>query len=65
VSFSGGLVDSNRFDGEVSEDVVSSTNPAQGYAHLVYERPNFYYVASGIGSILPDLALSIRCWRHS
>jgi len=42
VSLSGGLVDSNRFDGPVSQDVIVSTKPAQGYAHLVYERPNFY-----------------------
>lgn len=42
VSFSGGLVDSNRFDGTVSQDVALSTKPSQGYAHLVYERPNFY-----------------------
>jgi iron complex outermembrane receptor protein len=42
VSLSGGLVDSNRFDGNISQDVVGSNKPSQGYAHLVYERPNFY-----------------------
>jgi iron complex outermembrane receptor protein len=42
VSLSGGLVDSNRFDGPVTQDTIVSSKPAQGYAHLVYERPNFY-----------------------
>ncbi|HJR76655.1 MAG TPA: TonB-dependent receptor [Nitrospiraceae bacterium] len=42
IRFSGGLVDANRFDGPITQDTVSSTKPAQGYAHLVYERPNFY-----------------------
>jgi iron complex outermembrane receptor protein len=63
VSFSGGLVDSNRFDGPISEDTSSSLKPAQGYAHLVYERPNFYvrgfwnrFDASGIRGFNPLLA---------
>ncbi len=63
VSFSGGLVDSNRFDGVVTQDSVSSSKPAQGYAHLVYERPNFYvrgfwnrYNDSGVAAFNPILA---------
>lgn len=63
VRFSGGLVDSNRFDGAVSQDTVSSTKPAQGYAHLIYERPNFYvrgfwnrYNDSGVTLFNPLLA---------
>ena len=42
LSLSGGLVDSNKFDGTLSQDALLSTRPTQGYAHLVYERPNFY-----------------------
>jgi iron complex outermembrane recepter protein len=39
---SGGLVDANRFDGPlVGAAVVGSTN-VQGYANVVYERPNFF-----------------------
>ena len=41
-SLSGGLVDSNRFNYSVSQDTVSSHQPGQGYAHLVYEQRNFY-----------------------
>ena len=39
---SGGLVDANRFDGLISQDTVSSTELAQGYTHVAYERPGFY-----------------------
>jgi iron complex outermembrane receptor protein len=63
LSFSGGLVDSNRFDGPISEDTISSITPAQGYMHLVYERPNFYvrgywnrYDNSGVASFNQILA---------
>jgi iron complex outermembrane receptor protein len=63
VRFSGGLVDANRFDGPVAEDVLVSNRPAQGYAHLVYERPKFYvrgfwnrYDASGVQTFNPLLA---------
>lgn len=38
----GGLVDSNRFDGPLTQDTVVSSKPSQGHVHLVYERPNFY-----------------------
>ena len=39
---SGGLVDSNRFDGP-SEPILSlSPMPALGYAHALYERQNFF-----------------------
>lgn len=39
--FSGGLVDANRFDGALSEDVVQADLPAQGYANLAYEHGRF------------------------
>ena len=39
---SGGLVDSNRFEGPTGEINNSQGTPAQGYAHAVYERPNFF-----------------------
>ncbi|HEY3473598.1 MAG TPA: TonB-dependent receptor, partial [Anaerolineales bacterium] len=38
----GGLVDSNHFDGQFSEETLSSSRPAQGYANVGYERPNFF-----------------------
>ncbi len=43
LSFSGGLVDANNFDGPVLADASPSQTPAQGYANLVYERPNFFF----------------------
>ncbi len=39
---SGGLVDSNRFDGPLTEISVNAGAPTQGYANLAYERPNFF-----------------------
>jgi len=42
LSFSGGLVDVNRFDGLVVETVVGTGVPALGHAHAAYERPNFF-----------------------
>lgn len=42
LKISGGLVDSNRFEGPASEITTSQGKPAQGYAHVVYERPNFF-----------------------
>lgn len=41
LSVSGGLVDMNPFDGQTSQDTVSSGQPAQGYANVTYERPDF------------------------
>ena len=41
VSISGGLADANRFDGNITEISSSSSQLAQKYAHVVYERPNF------------------------
>jgi iron complex outermembrane receptor protein len=38
---SGGLVDADRFDGALSEDVVQADLPAQGYANLAYEHGRF------------------------
>ena len=37
--FSGGLVDSNRYDGDLGDVGISSTRPTQGYANVAYERP--------------------------
>jgi len=42
LSFSGGLVNVNRFDGLVADVAVKTGVPDLGYAHAVYERPNFY-----------------------
>ena len=42
IHFSGGLVDVNRFDGTVTNVSSLAETPALGYAHIVYERPNFY-----------------------
>ena len=41
LSFSGGLVDVNHFDGHVTDVVVQTGVPALGYAQAGYERPNF------------------------
>lgn len=38
----GGLVDSNRFDGQISQDTVTSQKPQQGYTYVGYEAPNFF-----------------------
>ena len=42
LKISGGLVDSNRFEGPASEITTANSSPTQGYAHVVYERPNFF-----------------------
>lgn len=42
VSVSGGLVDANRFDGLFIESSLGRSTPSQGYANIVYERPNFF-----------------------
>ncbi|HSL02048.1 MAG TPA: TonB-dependent receptor [Nitrospiraceae bacterium] len=42
LKISGGLVDSNRFEGPTTELTTSQGTPAQGYAHVVYERPNVF-----------------------
>jgi outer membrane receptor for ferrienterochelin and colicin len=39
---SGGLVDSNHFDGPLQNITLNTTTPALGYAHAVYERRNFF-----------------------
>ena len=41
LSFSGGLVDTSTFDGFVTDAAVKTGAPALGYAHAVYDRPNF------------------------
>jgi iron complex outermembrane receptor protein len=40
VHLAGGLVDSNRFDGPLSEVTAPAETPAQGYADIGYERRN-------------------------
>jgi iron complex outermembrane recepter protein len=42
LKISGGLVDSNRFEGPANEITTSQGKPTQGYAHVVYERPNLF-----------------------
>jgi iron complex outermembrane recepter protein len=42
LKLSGGLVDSNRLEGPVGEIVTTQGTPAQGFAHVVYERPNIF-----------------------
>jgi iron complex outermembrane receptor protein len=42
VLLSGGLVDVNRFDGPLTSVTINMDTPALGYAHAVYERPNFF-----------------------
>ena len=42
LSFSGGLVDMNRFDGLVTDSAVQTGVPSLSYAHAVYDRPNFF-----------------------
>ena len=42
LSLSGGLVDSNRYDGPFVDVVNVSQKPSIGYANLGYERPNFF-----------------------
>lgn len=45
LTFAGGLVDVNRFDGLVTETVVQTSAPGFSYAHAGYERPNFFVQA--------------------
>jgi len=45
VLLSGGLVDVNRYDGPVTSASINMDTPALGYAHAVYERPNFFFRA--------------------
>jgi iron complex outermembrane recepter protein len=39
---SGGLVNSNRYDGPIVDVVAVSQEPSIGYANILYERPNFF-----------------------
>ena len=40
--FSGGVVDSNRWDGQVFDVVRESSKITNGYVNAAYERPNFF-----------------------
>jgi outer membrane receptor for ferrienterochelin and colicin len=42
LSVSGGLVDTNRTDGPLTGVSSNAATPALGYAHVVYERSNFF-----------------------
>ena len=42
LSFSGGIVDVNDFDGLVVATAVRTGMPTLGYAHAGYERPNLF-----------------------
>ena len=65
IKVAGGLVDSNASNPNVSQDVTSSQKPSQGYAHLEYERPDFFvrafwnlYNNSSINTFFPPLPLT-------
>jgi iron complex outermembrane recepter protein len=42
LTLSGGLIDANRYDGPISDVRIIAATPALGYAHVTYERPNFF-----------------------
>lgn len=65
--FSGGLVDVNQFDGLVVATTAKTGLPTLGYAHVGYERPNFFirafwngYDISGPQSVNPLIAPFLR-----
>jgi len=39
---SGGFVDTNNYDGPIVDTVLVSQKPQQGYANVLYERPNAF-----------------------
>ena len=49
-TFSGGLVDVNRYDGPPLEISIDAARPSLGYVDLNYERPNFFVRAWWNGS---------------
>ena len=63
LSVSGGLVDSNKFDGPAGTTTAFAGAPSQGYADISYERPNFFvrswwmhYANSGRSITTPSLS---------
>jgi len=42
LALSGGLVDANRFDGQVFDVVHEKSSISNGYANVEYKRPNFF-----------------------
>ena len=42
IVLSGGLVDSNRFDGQIFDVTRESSTISNGYVNAAYERPNFF-----------------------
>jgi outer membrane receptor for ferrienterochelin and colicin len=57
LKISGGLVESNRFEGPALEVTTAQERPAQGYAHVVYERPNFFI--RGFWNRATDVGVSV------
>ncbi|NOT22004.1 MAG: TonB-dependent receptor [Nitrospiraceae bacterium] len=49
LSISGGFVDVNRFDGNLTDIGSPSSKPSQGYAHVVYEHNNLLLRSSWTG----------------
>lgn len=41
LTVSGGLVDSNRWDGPLQQDTVVALKPSQAYTHVTYQHSNF------------------------
>lgn len=63
LTFAGGIVDSNRVNYGLSQDVAITSQPKQGYTSATYERPNFLiqafwnrYDSSSVVRFLPPLA---------
>lgn len=54
LKISGGLVDTNRYDGPIVDILKISQNPEQGYAHILYERPNLLLRAYWTGLDQPS-----------
>lgn len=42
LSLDGGLIDVNRYDGQIGEIVIGSTPFSQAYTNVAYERPNLF-----------------------
>ncbi|MDT7043052.1 TonB-dependent receptor [Candidatus Nitronereus thalassa] len=55
VSVSGGLADANRYDGPVTNLVISQGEPSQAYTKFEYKRPNLFLRAYWNRSSVPNL----------
>ncbi len=63
IKVAGGLVDSNAANPLVSQDVTIANKPSQGYAHVEYERPDFFirafwnqYSSTSVVTFQPPIA---------